>query len=103
MIIIGILDDAFDANIKSVDDIYRVRVKQPRRSYEFRWKKEKMDIPIFRQAVMTAAGVRTSETMAFRYHTYLYYLQRLGINAGFMQLLISYMIRRGAGESVEGT
>ena len=103
MIIIGILDNAFDANIKSVDDIYRVRVQQPRRSYEFRWKEEKMEIPIFRQAVMTAAGVRTSETIALRYHTYLYYLQRLGINAGFMQVLTSYMIRRGAGESVEGT
>ncbi|PNP56824.1 hypothetical protein THARTR1_03122 [Trichoderma harzianum] len=103
MIIIGILDNAFDANIKSVDDIYRVRVQQPRRSYEFRWKEEKMEIPIFRQAVMTAAGVRTSETIALRYHTYLYYLQRLGINAGFMQVLTSYMIRRGAGESVEVT
>ncbi|KAF5603959.1 hypothetical protein FPCIR_1080 [Fusarium pseudocircinatum] len=59
-----------------------------------------MEIPIFRRAVMTAAGVRTSETIALRYHTYLYYLERLGINAGFMQVLTSYMIRRGAGESV---
>ncbi|KAH7124710.1 hypothetical protein EDB81DRAFT_606118, partial [Dactylonectria macrodidyma] len=42
---------------------------------------------------------RTSPTL--HYHTNLYYLQRLGISAGFMQLLSPYVIRRGAGEGVE--
>lgn len=41
--------------------------------------------------------------MALRYHTYLYYLQRLGLAAGFMKLLCGYDIRRGAGEAVDGT
>lgn len=40
--------------------------------------------------------------MALRYYTYLYYLQRLGLQAGFMQILGAYAIRRGAGEAVEG-
>ncbi len=100
--IVARLDDAFAANIRSADDIYRIRVIPPRRSYVFRWKEKMEDIPIFRQAVMTEDGLRTSDTMALRYHTYLYYLQRLGIGVGFMQLLTSYVIRRGAGESVEG-
>lgn len=102
MIVIGILDNAFEAGIDSVDKVYRLRVLPPRRSYVFHWKEEMMDIPIFRQAVRAKDGYKTSKTEALHYHTYLYTLQRLGINAGFMQLLVSYMIRRGAGEAVEG-
>ncbi|KIX01209.1 uncharacterized protein Z518_08934 [Rhinocladiella mackenziei CBS 650.93] len=34
-------------------------------------------------------------------HTYLYYLQRLGLQAGLMQILGGYVLRRGAGEAVE--
>lgn len=33
---------------------------------------------------------------------YLYYLQRLGLTTGFMQILNPYCIRRGSGEAVEG-
>ena len=103
MIGIAILDDAFDSKVKSVEDVYYTRVKAPRHSLEFKWKPEKLKTPIFRQAERTATGVETSLTKALRYYTYLYYLQRLGLAAGFMQILTAYTIRRGVGEAVEGT
>lgn len=103
MIIIAILDDAFEANVRCVEDVLYTRVKAPRRSLQFHWKEAIRKMPIFRQAVSTASGIRTSDTNALRYHTYLYYLQRLGLAAGFMKLLCGYDIRRGAGEAVDGT
>ena len=103
MITLALLDEAFRADIHSVHDFYQIRVPPTRNSIEFDWKKEKQDIPIFRQAVPAGDGtIRTSGTEALRYHTYLYYLQRLGLTTGFMQILTPYAIRRGAGEAVEG-
>jgi hypothetical protein len=36
------------------------------------------------------------------YYSYLYYLQRLGLEVGFPQILAPYGIRRGSGEAVDG-
>ncbi|KAM4067411.1 hypothetical protein HRG_001360 [Hirsutella rhossiliensis] len=80
LLALALLDQAFEANIQKVDDFYRIRVPSPRHSLEF---------------------LRTSNTEALRYHTYLYYLQRLGLVTGFMQILNPYCIRRGSGEAVE--
>ena len=103
MLALALLDEAFESNIKSVEDFYRLRVRPPRRSLECRWKQELLSTPIFRQAVREESGaVRTSPTEPLRYHTYLYYLQRLGFVTGFMQLLNPYTIRRGSGEAAEG-
>jgi len=103
MIVIAILDNAFESNVTSVRDIYRTRVRAPRRSLEFKWCQDKLRTPVFRQAERATTGIGTSPTKALRYYTYIYYLQRLGLAAGFMQILTAYAIRRGAGEAVEGT
>jgi hypothetical protein len=103
MITIAILDDAFEADINCIEDIYSKRLLPPRHSLHFKWKPERMKTPIFRQAEMTPEGIQTSLSKALRYYTYLHYLQRLGLQAGFMQILGSYCIRRGAGEAVEST
>ncbi|KAI9776368.1 MAG: hypothetical protein M1816_005335, partial [Peltula sp. TS41687] len=76
MVTIAIIDDAFESKIKS-------------------------KTPIFRQAVSSTNGVQTSDRKALRYHTYLYYIQRLGFAAGFPQILEPYQIRRGSGEAVD--
>lgn len=102
MITIAILDNAFKSKIKTVEEILRTRVKAPRRSLEFDWDPEKMKTPIFRHAEPSVTGIQTSPTKALRYHTYLYYLQRLGLEAGFMQILGAYAIPRGSGEAVDG-
>lgn len=102
MITIAILDVAFEAMITSVEDVLYARVRAPRRSLEFRWRAELMKTPIFWQAGRTANGVETLSTKVLRYYIYLHYLQRLSLQAGFMQILGAYAIRRGAGEAVEG-
>ena len=106
MLAIAIHDNAFRSEkIQSVRDIFRIRVKQPRHSLELKWKKSILRTPIFRQAVSSVDGTRTSlpgDAKALRYYTYIYYLQRLGYVLGFPQLLVAYDIRRGAGEAVDG-
>ena len=103
MIVFALDDDPFESNIKLVQDIFRTRVRSPRRSLQLRWKKSTLDTPIFRQAIPSTAGIQTSPSKALRYHTYLYYLQRLGLATGFMQILAPYDIRRGTGNKVDGT
>lgn len=102
MIIIALLDNAFESNVSSVEVIRRIRVRPPRHSLEFHWRADILKTPIFRQAERTPTGIDTSPVTALRYYTYLYYLQRLGLVAGFMQILGAYVIRRGSGEAVEG-
>jgi Protein of unknown function (DUF3435) len=102
MIVFALEDDAFESNIKSVQDIFRTRVRSPRRSLQLRWKKSILNTPIFRQAIPSTNGIQTSPSKALRYHVYLYYLQRLGLATGFMQILAPYDIRRGTGNKVDG-
>lgn len=102
MIVIALLDNAFFSKVTSVEEIYRTRVHAPRHSLEFKWHSDKLKAPIFRQAERTGTGIETSPTKALRYSTYLYYLQCLGMVAGFMQILASYFLRRGGGEAAEG-
>ncbi|KAF2471333.1 uncharacterized protein BDR25DRAFT_223650 [Lindgomyces ingoldianus] len=101
MITIALLDNAFESKVRFVEEILRIRVRAPRRSLEFCWRSDMLKTPIFRQAERITTGIHTSPTKALRYYTYLYYLQRLGLRAGFMQILTAYAIRRGAGEAVE--
>ncbi|KAK4220596.1 hypothetical protein QBC38DRAFT_184262 [Podospora fimiseda] len=43
MIAIAILDEAFDSDIRSVHDLYKLRVPPTRRSLEFNWKKHMLN------------------------------------------------------------
>ena len=102
MIALAVIDDAFEADITSIEHIFRLRVRAPRRSLQLKFKKEMLGKPIFRRAESTIDGVRTSVTKALRYHTFLYYHQRLGKATGFPQILKPYDIRRGTGNALDG-
>jgi hypothetical protein len=43
-----VLDNAFDVNIHSVEDIFKTRVLSPRRSLKVKFKPEKLNVPIYR-------------------------------------------------------
>jgi hypothetical protein len=103
MITLGILDDAFELGFESAADIFKLRVNPARKSMRIKWKTAWENKPIFRQPVPTADGIQTSRDEPLRYHTMVYYLQRLGLMTGFMKLLNPYTIRRGTGEGVDGT
>jgi hypothetical protein len=52
MIVFALDDDMFESDIKSVEDIFRIRVQAPRRSVQLRFKKSMLGTPIVRQAVL---------------------------------------------------
>ncbi|CEJ83106.1 Putative FluG domain-containing protein [[Torrubiella] hemipterigena] len=102
MLALALLDQAFKSKVRTVHNFYKIRVLSPRHCLEFEWEDTKIDVPVFRQALPdNDRVVRTSAAQALHYHTYLYYLQRLGLVTGLMQILNPYCIRRGAGEGVE--
>jgi Protein of unknown function (DUF3435) len=70
MITLAILNGAFESIIPSVEDVFRIRVLSLRRSLQLRFKKSMHNVPIFRQAVPSMDGVRTSPEKALRYHTF---------------------------------
>ncbi|KAK5997643.1 hypothetical protein PT974_03007 [Cladobotryum mycophilum] len=89
---LAFLDNAFESGIRSVSDIYSARVKR----------KNILNTPIFRQPIKQEDGIcRTSKTEALYYDTYRRDLRKLGMIAGFRQVLKPYAIRRGGGEAIE--
>jgi len=101
MIVLGMLEGAFELEFTSIEQVFSLRVDPRRNSMRLRWKKSYENVPIFRQAVATVDGIRTSEKEVLRYHTFLYYIQGLGFMAGLMKILNPYNIRRGAGKAVD--
>ena len=101
VITLGLIDNAFDVEYTSVQQIFQLRVDPQRQSMELHWNDDWKEKPIFRQAVPTSDGVRTSDDEPLKYYTMLYYLQRLGFVLGMVMILNPYNIRRGAGEGVQ--
>jgi Protein of unknown function (DUF3435). len=97
----AILDDALLANIRSVEDIFKTRVSLPRRSLRLDFKKDKLNVPICRQPVSTSSGMTTDHIKPLKYHTYLYFLQRLSLAVGMIRAMKPYDLRRGTGEAVD--
>jgi len=58
MIVLAILDEAFEGDFKTVEEIFRIRVRAPRKSIQLRFKRSVLGVPIFRQAVSSINGVR---------------------------------------------
>ncbi|KAJ5098773.1 hypothetical protein N7532_005774 [Penicillium argentinense] len=80
---LAILDDAFDSDhIRSVEDIFRTRVALP---------------------LSTSSGMTTDDIKPLKYHTYLYFLQRLSLAVGMIRAMKPYDLRRGTGEAVDKT
>ncbi|KAK5989579.1 C6 transcription factor asaR [Cladobotryum mycophilum] len=99
---LAFLDNAFESGIRSVSDIYLARVRVSRESEDFHWRKDILNTPIFRQPMKQEDGIcRTSKTEALYYDTYRRDLRKLGMIAGFRQVLKPYAIRRGGGEAIE--
>lgn len=101
MLVLGLLDNAFELDFTTIEQLFSLRTDPRRGSMRLRWKKEWENRPVFRQAVPTVDGIRTSECEPLCYHTFLYYIQRLGFMAGFMEIVNPYTIRRGAAEAVD--
>ncbi|KAE8397492.1 hypothetical protein BDV37DRAFT_291961 [Aspergillus pseudonomiae] len=101
VIVMAILDDAFESNIRSVEEVFSSRVLAPRRSNRLKFRKDKLNVPVCRQPISTGYGTRTHDMKPLKYHTYLYYLQRLNLAVGMIQAMRPYDLRRGTGEAVD--
>jgi len=64
VIVITIVDNAFNYDFRGVEDLFWKRVWPPRHSLYLKWKKSKLKTPIFCQAVLSAEGIRTSPNKA---------------------------------------
>jgi hypothetical protein len=61
-----------------------------------------LDIPIFRRAIATKQGVRTSPDKALAYKVYNSWVKRLGEALGYLQTLTTYCLRRALGNAING-
>ena len=95
---LAFLDDAFRIGVRSLRELYKVRVRAPKLSIHWKFKKEWLKRPFLRQP---GKGSETSEE-SLRYFTHLLYHQRLGREVGFPKNLKPYEMRRGVGEVVAG-
>ncbi|CAG8258763.1 unnamed protein product [Penicillium olsonii] len=103
VVAMAFLDGAFESRIRSIEDIFASRVEPPRYSLQLRFVKEKLNVPICRQPISTHCGISTHEIKPLKYHTYLYYLERLSFAVGMPRAMKPYDLRRGTGEAVEKT
>ena len=101
MITIVIVDDTFEFNIKSSEQLFQIWVKKPQRSLHLRWKKSILKTPIFCQAMSSVNEVQTFNIKVLHYHTYLYYLQQLDFTVEFSQILTPYNIQWEADKAVD--
>ena len=67
---LAIDDGIFVVTIKDEADIYTVPIPSHRRGIQMKIKKEKLDIPIFREPEHTAEGYRTSDTQPLKSRTW---------------------------------
>jgi hypothetical protein len=100
VIIMAILDDAFESNIRSVEEVFSSHLLAPRRSNRLKFRKDRLNVPVCQQPISTGYGNRTHDMKLLKYHTYLYYLQRLSLAAGMILAMRPYDLRRGTGEAV---
>jgi hypothetical protein len=66
------------------------------------WKKDKLDVPIFRRAIKTNQGVYTSKEHSLPYQQYHGWVVRLGEALDFVDALTTYCLRQNLGNAING-
>lgn len=61
-----------------------------------------LEVPVFRRAVATKDGVKTSLDKVLTYHVYQTWVRRLGESLGYLQTLTTYCLRRALGNAING-
>jgi hypothetical protein len=102
MISIAFDDEAYDAPKHfSPRRLFALKAKK-KPSQVVPWKKEMLDIPVFRRAIKTPRGVETSKDVALTYQQYHGWLVLLGVALGFIYTLTTYCLRRALGNAING-
>lgn len=107
-IITHIVSLAFDDKVFGVpdlvspDQLFRLRAKRDKGCQPIPWRREMLDIPIFRRAIATKHGVQTSPDKVLTYNAYHSWVKRLGEALGYLQTLTTYCLRRALGNAING-
>lgn len=100
---IAFADQAFAADdLQLVEQLRNTRVEPPLRCQIFNWKESMLDVPVFRQPVQVAEGLRTSPDRAWKYEHFHPSLKTLGLATGFKEIISIYVIRRETGNVMNG-
>jgi Protein of unknown function (DUF3435) len=73
----------FAAQFRGVKDIYQAIIPSHKAGMQLKIRKDKLDLPIFRQPERSVNGYRTSAKTPLKASTWSRYLKRLGQVAGF--------------------
>lgn len=96
-------DQAFATDdLRLAKQLQNARVQPPLNCQIFQWKESILDIPVFRQPVQVAEGVRTSPDRAWQYDQFHPSLKILGLATGFREIISIYVIRRETGNVMNG-
>lgn len=89
-------DDAFEAkSAQHVENIFRARMPLGRKSLILKWKRDVLDLPVFREKLRGVGESGTWPTDPLRVSTWIGYLKRLGVKAGLQHSFTQYGLRRG--------
>ncbi|KAL4891317.1 hypothetical protein BDV59DRAFT_66820 [Aspergillus ambiguus] len=92
---LAIHDDIFVATIKDESHIYTAPIPSHRKGIQLKIKREKLDIPIFREPEDTPEGYRTSDEQPLKSRTWSRYIKRIGVLNGQKHNLTQKVFRRG--------
>ena len=87
-----------EGGIRKPEDIDSLVIPDYKERLVLDWRPEVMETPIFRTK---REDGEISATEAWSYADFNYYLKRLGVLAGYPQILMSYALRRGAANAVD--
>lgn len=88
-------DKIFVAMIKDIANIYTVPIPPHRKGIQLKVRREKLDIPVFREPRNTSQGYRTSDSEPLKSTTWSRNIKRIGVQAGQEQNLTQKVLRRG--------
>jgi hypothetical protein len=96
-------DSAFaPPDLDSPEVLFRLRARRENGCQRIPWREEMTDVPIFRRAIATKEGIRTSADNALTYNVYQTWVKRLGEALGYLQTLTTYCLRRALGNAING-
>ena len=95
-------DNAFLPNVESPADLLSKRVPTDMEALKFEWKPDVAKTPILRQSELHNGLIDTSPIKMLSFNSFNSDITNLGLNAGFPDAVVSYCIRRGVANAVDG-
>ena len=96
-------DSAFGPpDLDSPEVLFRLRARRERGCQPIPWRGDMLDLPVFRRAVASKEGVKTSPDKVLTYNVYQSWVRRLGEALGYLQTLTTYCLRRALGNAING-